>query len=147
MATKLTAEQVIEALKKYNGLAAMAADALGITAQTIYNYRDRYVSVADTLHHLKEKRKDIVEGKLWGRINSDDTTAIIFYLKTQAKDRGYVERYEHGGAADAPPIKTESTVIHAIDPATAGTIFDFLAAAGAIQAVADATEVDGVHPA
>ena len=51
---------------------------------------------------------------------------------------------EHTGKGGAA---IEQTVTHAIDPATASTIFDFLAAAGAIQAVADATAADGVHPA
>jgi hypothetical protein len=97
---KVTASEVIEALKKHQGLAALAADSLGVHVQTIYNYRDKYPTVADTIKHLREKRKDVVEGKLWSRINSDDTTAIIFFLKTQAKDRGYVERQEITGAEE-----------------------------------------------
>ena len=144
---KLTAGEVIEALKKHQGLAALAADSLGVTVQTIYNYRDKYPSVAEAIFHLREKRHDVVEGKLWSRINSDDTTAIIFYLKTQAKGRGYVERYEHGGTDGNPAIKTESTVNHVIDPTNAGSIFDILAAAGAIQAGASDTEANGVHTA
>jgi len=99
---KLTADEVIEALKKHQGLAALAADSLGVTAQTIYNYRDKYPSVAEAIFHLREKRHDVVEGKLWGRINNDDTTAIIFYLKTQAKGRGYVERQELTGRDGGP---------------------------------------------
>jgi hypothetical protein len=144
---KLTAGEVIEALKKHQGLAALAADSLGVHFTTIYNYRDKYPSVAEAMTQLREKRKDVVEGKLWSRINSDDTTAIIFFLKTQAKDRGYVERYEHGGTDGNSAIKTESTVTHAIDPTSAANIFDFMAAAGAFATGADAAEDDGVHSA
>lgn len=97
---KLTATQVIEALKKHQGLAALAAESLGVNVQTIYNYRDRYPTVAEAIAHLKEKRIDVVEGKLWSRINSDDTTAIIFFLKTQGKGRGYVERQEITGTPE-----------------------------------------------
>lgn len=103
---KLTATQVIEALKKHQGLAALAAESLGVNVQTIYNYRDRYPTIAEAIVHLKEKRIDVVEGKLWQRINSDDTTAIIFFLKTQAKARGYVERVEQTGA-DGEPIASK----------------------------------------
>jgi hypothetical protein len=36
-------------------------------------------------------------------IDAENVAAIIFYLKTQCKDRGYVERQEITGA-DAGPI-------------------------------------------
>lgn len=97
---QFTAGEIIEALKKHQGLAALAAESLGVNVQTIYNYRDRYPTVAEAIVHLKEKRIDVVEGKLWSRINSDDTTAIIFFLKTQAKARGYVERQEITGTPE-----------------------------------------------
>lgn len=106
---QFTAGEVIEALKKHQGLAALAAESLGVNVQTIYNYRDRYPTVAEAIAHLKEKRIDVVEGKLWSRINSDDTTAIIFFLKTQAKQRGYVERVEQTGA-DGAPIASKVTI-------------------------------------
>ncbi len=94
---KFTAEEVIRALNDSQGLPALAADKLGCTAQTVYNYRDRYKSIAEAMHHQKEKRIDFAEGKLWQNINNNDTTAIIFFLKTQAKSRGYVERQEVSG--------------------------------------------------
>ncbi len=35
---------------------------------------------------------DLAEGKLYSKINEGNMTAIIFYLKCKAKDRGYIER-------------------------------------------------------
>ena len=106
---QFTAGEIIGALKKHQGLAALAAESLGVNVQTIYNYRDRHPSVAEAMAHLKEKRIDVVEGKLWQRINSEDTTAIIFFLKTQAKSRGYVERVEQTGA-DGSPMESKMSV-------------------------------------
>lgn len=37
---------------------------------------------------------DFAESKLRQKINNDDTTSILFYLKTKHKDRGYIEKQE-----------------------------------------------------
>lgn len=91
---RYTIEQVVTALNETKGLPAVAAEKLGCTASTIYNYAKRYEAVREALTHQKEKRLDITEGQLWSLINAGNVTAIIFYLKTQGKHRGYVERQE-----------------------------------------------------
>jgi hypothetical protein len=65
----------------------------------------KYATVRQALEDTREKRHDFVELKLMKGINDDNMTAIIFYLKTQCKQRGYVERVEqeHSG-------KTEHTI-------------------------------------
>ena len=92
-----TAAQVIDALQQAQGYVSKAASILGCTVQTVYNYRDRYTTVAEAWEGIREKRHDFVENKLHEQINSGNVTAIIFYLKTQAKERGYVERQELSG--------------------------------------------------
>lgn len=42
----------------------------------------------------KESLLDLAESKLIQNIQDQDTTSIIFYLKTQGKKRGYVEKQE-----------------------------------------------------
>ena len=67
---------------------------LGCEPRTVYNYIDNYPSVKEARESVREKRHDYVENALMNRIDIGDTTAIIFYLKTQCKARGYVERQE-----------------------------------------------------
>ncbi len=93
-----TAAQVIKALEEAQGYVSKTASLLGCLPRTIYYYRDRFVSVAEAWQGIREKRTDFVENKLQQQIDSGNITAIIFYLKTQAKDRGYVERQEITGA-------------------------------------------------
>ena len=93
-----TAQQVIDALEEGRGYVSKAASLLGCTPQTVYNYRDKFVSVAEAWAAIREARHDFVENKLHEAINSGNVTAIIFYLKTQCKPRGYVERQELTGA-------------------------------------------------
>ena len=61
------------------------------------DYKDWYngsPEFKDAVKEVKEVQKDFVEGKLLERINQGDTTAIIFYCKTQLKARGYTEKVQ-----------------------------------------------------
>ena len=44
----------------------------------------------------EEGQIDLVEEQLFKKINKGDTTAIIFFLKTKWRSRGYIERKEIG---------------------------------------------------
>ena len=96
---KLTVDQIVAVLEQTKGLPAVTAERLGCSVSTLYNYAGRYARVKEAMQHQKEKRLDIAEGQLWTLINAGNLTAIIFYLKTQGKARGYVEnlRVEVGG--------------------------------------------------
>ena len=108
MATKpkYTPEQVAEALISTNGMVFLAADKLGCTAQTVYNYAKRHKIVSEAIEHQKGKRLDVAESALWRAILDGEAWAICFYLKTQGKARGYVERQELTGK-DGGAIRTE----------------------------------------
>lgn len=100
---RYTATQVADTLQESNGLVGVAAERLGCTRRTVQRYIERYETVAQARDDARDNLTDTVEGKLIEKIKGGDTTAIIFYLKTQAKNRGYVERQEVTGAEGKPP--------------------------------------------
>jgi hypothetical protein len=93
----VTAAQMIAAIQEAQGFVTKACSILGISRTTFYNYLKRYATVQQALEDTREKRHEWVESKLMKAVNADNLTAIIFYLKTQGKHLGYVERQELTG--------------------------------------------------
>ena len=91
---KFTANEVIEAIKEARGFVTVAALKLGCSRTSMYSYLKKFATAKTALEDEREKRHDFVESKLMKAIDNDNITAMIFYLKTQCKDRGYVERYQ-----------------------------------------------------
>ena len=54
---------------------------------------------------VPESSVDLAESKLIEAIKDGNLTAIIFFLKTQGKSRGYSERSEHDLTSDGEPFK------------------------------------------
>lgn len=71
------------------------AKSLGVERITLYKWIEKE-GLNDALIEGRNARLDFAENKLDKKIESGDTTAIIFILKTLGKKRGYVERQEHG---------------------------------------------------
>lgn len=88
-------QQVIDALTAARGMRSLAARALGCTYRTVQRYINEYPEVAQAEVDAHEFMLDTIELKAYDRAMKDDTTMIIFLLKTQGKKRGYVERQEH----------------------------------------------------
>ena len=104
-----TAEKIIAALKETKGLLTLAARKAGVSYTTVNRYAKDFPSVRQAVEEAKESMTDFVEGKLFQKISHGDTACIIFYLKTQAKKRGYIERQEIGGEG-GQAIKVEIVV-------------------------------------
>jgi hypothetical protein len=95
---RYTAGEVIEAVQRARGLLFVAAQRLGCTRQTVENYVKRYATVAQAVEEERQKTIDIAEGKLFEKLQTGESWAIQFILKTLGKDRGYTERTEITGA-------------------------------------------------
>ena len=90
-----TAEQVIRATEGSGGIVTQIAKRLGCSRMTVYRYMEKYATVALAIQEEREGLLDIAESELLKQIRGGNMTAIIFFLKTQGKRRGYVERQEH----------------------------------------------------
>lgn len=69
--------------------------AIGIERKTFYRWYNGDARFKKAVDDTSEVRIDFVENALNLKIQSGDTAAIIFFLKTKGKHRGYVERVEN----------------------------------------------------
>lgn len=104
-----TAARIIKAISECNGLLTMAAKRAGVGSTTMNRYVHDFPSVKQAVLDAKEAMLDFAEGKLYSKIKDGDNIAILFYLKTQGKARGYIERQEVSGEG-GQPVKVEITV-------------------------------------
>lgn len=97
-----TCQRIIEALHESKGLLTLAARKAGVSYTTVKRYATEFDSVREAVQEAKESMLDFAEGKLYEKIRNGDNACIIFYLKTQGRHRGYVERSEVSGPAGGP---------------------------------------------
>lgn len=91
---KYSAAQVIEAIDETKGLLVYTAKKLGCDRATVYRYIQQYPTVAAAVKEARESVTDMAELALYKAIQEGEGWAVCFYLKTQGKQRGYVERTE-----------------------------------------------------
>lgn len=84
----------IEALYKNKGNVSVACSAVGIGRKTFYDWKKDDKQFAEAVDNVGDFVVDHVESKLHAAIDNGEVAAIIFYLKTIGKRRGYIERQE-----------------------------------------------------
>ena len=86
-------EKFLKSLELNNGNISEACKAINISRQTFYRWaEDEDFKVK--AENVKESLLDLAESKLLENINNNENVAIIFYLKTKGKQRGYIEKQE-----------------------------------------------------
>lgn len=100
----------LEALAAAAGIVLTACESVNVSRSTYYRWYKEDAAFAERVDEISEEQLDFVEGKLLKSIKDGDTTAIIFYLKTKGKKRGYSEKQ---------PPKEET-----LQPQTAAAIVD-----------------------
>jgi hypothetical protein len=79
---------VILALQSHMGNIGLAATELGLTRGELFDYMARHPAVAETRKQIREAVKDDAEDILIRDMRTDHSL-LVFFLRTQAKDRGY----------------------------------------------------------
>lgn len=88
-------EQFLKVLENCFGIVTQACKVFGdMNRSTFYKWMKTNPKFAERVKELEEVNLDFAEGKLLQNINDNDTTSIIFYLKTKGKKRGYIEKME-----------------------------------------------------
>jgi predicted transcriptional regulator len=94
---RFTVEQIEHALRESAGLQYVAANLLRCAPSTVTSYVQSSKRLQRVIEECQQGVLDLAEGKIVEKIRDGDLTAIIFYLKTKGKNRGYTERQEHSG--------------------------------------------------
>jgi hypothetical protein len=111
-------KDILVALEKHNGIVSVACASIGLSRSTYYLWLKDDQEFKDAVDDIQDVAIDFVESKLMEKINgvsvqsynskglpvvyeqAPSDTAIIFFLKTKGKKRGYVEKteVEHSGS-------------------------------------------------
>lgn len=98
----LTAKEVEAKLRELHGNMAAVGRVFGVTRQAVYDFCKKRPSLMAVSADVREAMKDNGESALYAAVLRGEAWAVCFYLKTQAKDRGYTERQELTGKNGGP---------------------------------------------
>jgi hypothetical protein len=85
---------MIEALEKSLGVVTTACKSVGIDRGSHYNWLKTDEDYKAEVESIEDIAIDFAESQLHKQIKDGNHTSTIFYLKTKAKKRGYIERQE-----------------------------------------------------
>ena len=94
MAKSFTVEDIASMYEKKGCNVTATCTALGISRKTFYEWKSKKKKLAEALEDVEESILDWAESKLKQHIEDNDLQALIFFLRTKGKKRGYVEKTE-----------------------------------------------------
>lgn len=104
---KLNIKRLAKVLRDMQGNISATGRAFGVTRQAIHNFIKRHPQLQQVLIDARETMIDNAESVLQKKVLEGEAWAVCFTLKTQGKNRGYVERQEYSGP-DGGPIAVTS---------------------------------------
>lgn len=147
---------VAATLSELQGNIAGTAKRFNVTRTAVQNLVRKRPALQKVVIDAREGMKDNAESSLYRAVLRGESWAVCFYLKTQAKDRGYIERVEQTGADGSPMNQGKQNVNVAVIntmPSTAALaeyLRDLDPTAAALHQNGDAKSLDsgnGVCPA
>lgn len=85
---------MVLAMEKSLGIVSVAVKTVDIARATHYQWMQEDENYRKRIESIRDVSLDFAESKLLERIDQGDTTATIFFLKTQGRKRGYSEAVE-----------------------------------------------------
>ena len=85
---------LLQSLENSFGNISEACKKVSISRKTFYNYLRDDEDFKEAVEEIEESLIDLAESELYNQISKENTTALIFFLKTKGKKRGYIERTE-----------------------------------------------------
>jgi hypothetical protein len=108
-------EALLKALEKTLGVVTSACKLANVSRVCFYDYYAQDEKFKKAVDELQNVALDFAESKLHKKIEEGSDTAIIFYLKTKGKNRGYIERIEHVNKEVETFEKTEEEIIQELE--------------------------------
>ena len=96
------ADDVIASIERNKGNLSAVARQFGVSRMTVHRYMSEHPTVKASVADARETMLDNAESVLYKKVLEGSTPELIFFLKTQGRNRGYVERVEqtHSGSVD-----------------------------------------------
>lgn len=93
-AKKPPIEIINNCIEENYGIMTTCAKQLGVTPMTMYKWVNSSEKLKETLSNSRDRMIDMAESQLIKNIKDGKETSLIFFLKCQAKKRGYIDRQE-----------------------------------------------------
>jgi len=103
--------EFLDALKRCAGNVSEAMRQVHISRTTHYEWLNTDPEYAAAVDAIKESLIDRAESALQTLISEGNVPAVLFFLKTQGKKRGYIERTETDVTSGGQPIVFETKVV------------------------------------
>jgi hypothetical protein len=100
MKKDIPVEELAPQLEKDKGNVAAVARRFGVSRGTILNRVNESPTLQKVLADARESMLDNAESVLYKKVLEGSTPELLFFLKTQGRKRGYIERIDHGGEGE-----------------------------------------------
>lgn len=110
--TRINKERMLKALEENLGIVTSAAKQADVSRAHHYTWMANDPEYKAQVDALENMTLDVVENQLMNLIKEGDVKAVLFYMRTKGRSRGYVERTELTGkdGADLAPKEIKLTV-------------------------------------